>query len=126
MRVNTQFQQPIKAEYPPLNRIIFEQWLIDNIGEYHSDREYLPINWCGWYVNHKHGNDRNAIAKLQNFLSGLPNKKYWTVTQYDDGILNDISKLDIKVFGAGGGRIDFPISLICHPHGRQENERDIF
>jgi hypothetical protein len=35
--------------------------------------------------------------------------------------------LNIKVFGSGGGRIDFPLPLICHPHGRKDNlKRDIF
>lgn len=126
MRVPKEFQPPIKADYPPGNRIIFEQWLIDNIGDYSGEREYLPVNWCGYYVNNKHGNDPRAISRMQHFLNGLPNRKMWTVTQYDDGILNDISRFDIKVFCAGGGRIDFPIPLVCHPHGRQEHKRDIF
>jgi hypothetical protein len=126
MNVPKEFQSPIKAEYPRHNKVIFEQWLIDNIGAYQGDREYLPVNWCGYYVNNRHGNDSRAIARLQKYINSLPSRKYWTVTQYDDGILNDISRLDIKVFGSGGGRIDFPLPLVCHPHGRQENERDIF
>lgn len=127
MNVPKEFQPRIKVAYPPHNETIFEQWLIDNIGDYSNDRIYLPINWCGYFVNNKYGNDEKAMFRLQNYLDGLLVRgKYWTVTQYDDGVLCSVNHLDIKVFGSGGGRIDFPIPLICHPHGKQENKRDIF
>lgn len=118
-----EFQKPIKVAYPPGNDEIFEQWLTHNCD--HPD--YLPINWCGYFVNNNYGKARIPMQNLQRFVNGLDkNKKWWTVTQYDLGILTDISGLNIKVFGSGGGRIDFPIPLICKPHGRQENERTIF
>lgn len=125
MKVPKEFQAPIKAEYPPDNKIIFEQWLIDNIGEYPGDRIYLPINWCGFFVNHNYGKNRTAMQSLQRFLNGIDrSKKYWTCTQYDLGILSNINHLDIKVYGSGGGRIDFPIPLVCQPHGVQVSERE--
>lgn len=127
MRVPKEFQPQIKVEYPKNNLVIFEQWLIDNIGEVTGDREYLPINWCGYFVNNSYGQNKKAMLRLQNYIDGLLVRgKYWTVTQYDDGVLVDVSGKNIKIFGSGGGRIDFPIPLICHPHGKQENERDIF
>lgn len=127
MNIPHEFQRGISVEYPKDNREIHEQWLIKNMGGYHSKREYLPINWCGYFVNHKYGQDRTAMQRLNRYLRTLDrSKKYFTVTQYDLGIIADISHLDIKVFGSGGGRIDFPIPLICHPHGKQENEKDIF
>jgi len=126
MKVPKEFQPPIKVAYPTHNEVIFEQWLIDNIGLYAAYREYIPINWCGYFVNNSYGQNKKAMDKLQRFIDGLPDHPMWTCTQYDDGVLVDLSAKDIKVFGAGGGHIDFPIPLICHPHGRQENERDIF
>lgn len=118
-----EFQKPIKVAYPPGNSEIFEQWLINNCN--HED--YLPINWTGYFVNNNYGKTRIPMQNLQRFVNGLDkNKKWWTVTQYDLGILTDISGLNIKVFGSGGGLIDFPIPLICKPHGKQENERTIF
>jgi hypothetical protein len=108
------FQQPIGVEYPKGNWEIFEQWLIHNVGTFESNRWYLPVNWCGFYVNNKYGKNRNAMAALDRFLRTLDrSKKYWTVTQYDLGIISNINGLDIKIFGAGGGRIDFPIPLLC-------------
>lgn len=117
-----EFQKPIKVAYPHGNDVIFEQWLISNCD--HPD--YLPINWCGYFVNNNYGKARIPMQNLQRFVNGLGARKLWTVTQYDLGILTDISNLNIKVFGSGGGRIDFPIPLICKPHGRQENERTMF
>lgn len=123
MKVPSEFQPKIKVAYPPGNDEIFEQWLINNI----DHPNYLPINFCGYYVNNKYGKDRISMRRLQQYIDSLPrDQKYFTVTQYDDSILNDISRLDIKVFGSGGGRIDHPIPLICKPHGRVEKKRDIF
>lgn len=120
INVPRQFRPPINVEYPPGNSKIFEQWLIDNVGEFESDRWYLPVNWCGFYVNNKYGKNRNAMAALDRFLRTLDRKKkYWTVTQYDLGIISNISGLDIKIFGAGGGRIDFPIPLLCQSNWEQ-------
>jgi hypothetical protein len=123
MRVPSEFQRPIKVAYPDGNRVIFEQWLMSQV----VHPEYLPINWCGYFVNHNYGNDKAAMFRLNKFLKTLDaSKRYWTVTQYDLGIIADISHLNIKVFGSGGGGIDFPIPLICHPHGRLERTRSIF
>jgi hypothetical protein len=123
MRAPSEFQRPIKVAYPDGNRVIFEQWLMSQV----AHPEYLPINWCGYFVNHNYGNDKAAMFRLNKFLKTIDtSKRYWTVTQYDLGIIADISHLNIKVFGSGGGRIDFPIPLICHPHGKKENNKDIF
>lgn len=121
------FKEPIRAEHPPGNRPIFEEWFSNNYQKPH-DRIYLDIWWTSFYVNNNYGNDPVAKQELQNYIDSLDkSKKYFTVLQYDDGILNDISGLDIKVFGSGGGRIDFPIPLICQPHPfKFDVRRDIF
>lgn len=121
------FKEPIRAEHPPGNRPIFEEWFSNNYQEPH-DRIYLDIWWTSFYVNNNYGNDPVAKQELQKYIDSLDkSKKYFCVLQYDDGILNDISGLDIKVFGSGGGRIDFPIPLICQPHPFKFDARiDIF
>src|SRR5687768_8872764 len=116
--VPEEFLNRIKAEHPPGNKPIFEEWFFDNrdVSPPHN-RIYLPIFWTSFYVNNNYGNDEQAKQRLQYYLDHLDaSKKYYTLLQYDDGVLNDVSGLDIKVFGSGGGRIDFPIPLICHPH----------
>jgi hypothetical protein len=124
MNVPREFQRPIRVEYPKHNKEIFEQWLINNL----RHENYLPINWCGYFVNNDYGNNKRGMFQLQKFINTLdPNKPMFTVTQYDLGVLTDISRLNIKVFGSGGGRIDFPLPLICQPHGVADvADRDIF
>lgn len=126
MTVPYPFQQSIKVEYPKDNYAIFEQWLMNKV--FHQD--YLAINWCGFFVNNNYGKNERAMRHLQVYLDRLDrSRNYWTVTQYDlgaecGGKIN-LSKLKLKIFGSGGGRIDFPIPLICQPHGKRENARDI-
>lgn len=112
------FRPHIKVDYPPNNHLIFEEWFYKVYAtECESEREYLPIFWTSYYVNNNYGNDKRALKLLQDFIDGLDkSKKYFTIVQYDDGILNDLSGLDIKIFGMGGGNHDYPLPLICQPH----------
>jgi len=136
----TEFRQHIKVDYPPNNDLIFEEWFYDKVNPTHErmlnafkfviekDREYLPIFWTSYYVNHNYGNDRRRLKELQDYLDNLDkSKKYFTIVQYDDGILNDLSNLDIKVFGMGGGKYDYPLPLIGKPHPYSfTTSKDIF
>jgi hypothetical protein len=112
------FRPTIRVEYPPDNKQIFEEWFGSNT-QAHEIPEgwtYLPVYWCSFQVNNDYGKGRK-MAALQQFIDGLDrSKKYFTITQYDDGPLVDFKDLDITVFGSGGGRIDVPIPLVCMPH----------
>ena len=118
IQVPEQFRPAINTAFPPGNKPIFEEWFYDNYNpELEGGREYLPVFWTGYYVNNNYGNDKSSIARLQAFIDTLDtSKKYYTIVQYDDGILNDISGLDIKVFAMSGPRIDYALPLLCHPH----------
>jgi len=115
-KVNPEFLTEHPFAYPPDNAIIFEKWLSLNPIE-DTERVYLPIQWTGYYVKNQFGKNRGAINRLQEYINNLPTDiKYYTIVQYDDGILNDISRLDIKVFGMSGNP-DVAIPLVCRPHG---------
>src|ERR1043165_1445749 len=103
IEVHPDFRPHLAEEYPPENDLIFEEWFYHNFKNAHTERQYLPIFWTSYYVSKaRYGKDRSAIDMLQRFLDGLDKRvKYFTVLQYDDGIINDISKLDIKIFGSG-------------------------
>lgn len=114
--VPAQFRPHIKHAYPTDNDLIFEEWFYQNFTG-SSGRTYLPVFWTSYYVNHGYGKDKMAIHELQKFLNGLDkSKKYFTIVQYDDGILNEVRHLDIKVFGMSGHPIDYPLPLLCKPH----------
>ncbi len=130
IEVPEQFSPHIRVDYPPNNHLIFEEWFERNIKgkEMFTERQYLPIFWTSYYVNHNYGNDKKSIRELQSFIDSLDtSKKYFTIVQYDDGILNDLSKINCKVFGMGGGHWDYPLPLICQPHPYSfTTQRDIF
>lgn len=115
--------------YPEDNAHEFERWFYDNTQpDEITGRTYLPIFWTAYWTNNGYGAKEKSRNNLQRFIDSLPrDKKYFTICQYDDGPLIDFKDLDIIVFGMSGGRIDYPIPLLCQPHGYKFNcERDIF
>jgi hypothetical protein len=108
----------INTVYPPSNFTEFERWFGENYQGDVSDREYLPIYWCGYQVNHGYGKDAVAMARLQAFVDSLPeDKKYHTISQYDDGVGVDFKGKDVLIFDmskTGTNRV--PIPLIGQPH----------
>lgn len=125
IQIPAKFQPRQNREYPNGNRHQFEEWFFDNY-EGSKKRTYLPVFWTNYYCQNDYGKDKKALAELQRFIDSLTKKKYFTVIQYDDGILNDISWLDIKVFAMSGERIDYPLPLICWPTPVKQQSKTIF
>lgn len=116
--------------YPVDNETPFEEWFYKNYQPERnkSGRVYLPIQWTAFYCNNKHGRDRKAMNRLQLFINSLDRgKKYFSICQYDDGILNDVSHFDILKFGMGC-KGDVQLPLVCQPHKYEfkETGRPIF
>lgn len=104
-------------QYPVDNVLIFEEWYYKHFKEYKSEREYLPVFWTSYYCKHKYGKDTYAMRELQSYIDSLDrSKKYYTIIQYDDGILTDLKDLDCFVFGMSGKGADYNLPLICTPH----------
>lgn len=120
IEVPTQFRPHIKVDYPVNNKTIFEEWFYDNARNEPAEREYLPVFWTSYQVNHQYGKDKRKVMELQDYINKLDrSKKYFSILQYDNGPLVDFKDLDIKIFGSGGGRIDVPIGLLTMPHPYQ-------
>lgn len=135
-RVPNIFQVPTNYEYPPHNKMIFEEYFMryfikNNI---EAGCTYLPILWTNFYIGRKYG--CSDMSDLQSYLNGLDrSKKYFTIIQYDDGILQDIDDLNMFIFGAGGGgektvsvrNLGYPIPLLCQPSPiiNKDKKRDI-
>ena len=105
------FRVPTNHENPPQNIIIFEEFFgkyIESVQPKLS-REYLPVYWTNYYISRNYG--QQDMSDLQRYLDSLDrSKKYFTVIQWDDGILNKIKDLDLFIF-ASGGIGDYPIPL---------------
>jgi hypothetical protein len=117
--VPLRFKPMQSIEYPEGNKIpferYFEQYFIENRPE--TLRKFLPIHWTAYYVNYSYGTNEAAIKILQKYIDSLPkNEKYFTIIQYDDHILNDISSLDILVYASGSNKAgSYPIPLLSGP-----------
>lgn len=102
--------------YPEGNNTPFERYFYEYYmkSKPNTVRTYLPIFWTAYYVNNKYGSDQKAIDKLQKYIDKLDkSKQYFSLVQYDDGILNDISGLDIIVFASGNNTSGYyPIPLL--------------
>jgi len=131
IQVPEEFRQHIKVVYPHNNFQILEEWYykdyLYNVTQ-ETEREYLPVFFTGYYVNNNYGNDRRAMQRLQDYIDSLDkSKSYYSLCQYDDGILNDVSGIDLKIFGMGGGHYDYPLPLTAQPHPYSFTvQRDIF
>lgn len=127
--VPVQWKPVQNFRYPVDNSHAFERWYLDTyVSSDARERIYLPVQWTAIYCNNKFGLDKQVIDRLQAYLNKLDTaKKYYTIVQFDDGILNNIDHLDLKIFSMGGGRVDYPIPLLCIPHKQpQAVKRDIF
>lgn len=102
--------------YPGDNDPDFERWYYENYTGVEG-RTYLPIMWTAFYCKNGYGKQPGPIASLQRFLDRLDrSKKYFTIIQYDDGVLNDLKDLDIKVFSMSGTPMDYCLPLLCQDH----------
>ena len=118
-------------EYPPNNKKTFEEFFFDklSVNPIETKREYLPIFWTNYYISNNFGSDQNG--ELQRYLDSLDRtKKYFTIVQYDDNILEDLSDMDILIFSQGGsGKYKdktYAIPLNCQlPEETVSTDRDI-
>ena len=123
----TQFAIATNHENPPHNHVIFEEYFcskfVSNAPK--TKREYLPVCWTNYYISKNYCND--SMDDLQNYLDGLDrNKSYFTVCQWDDGIVNNIDGLDLFVFSSGGiGDYAYPLNCMPHPDIQFHPRRDI-
>jgi len=110
LEIPEEFRPTATHTYPSYcTEMMIEQYMDANyLGDH--ERIYLPVFWTNYYVKNNYGNGN--IKPLYDWLGTLDKtKKYWTVVQYDDGILEMPDGLDIVVFSAGSAR-GVPIPLI--------------
>lgn len=126
INIPIEFKTKINVDYPPENYNIFEEWVSENYTS-NFERKYLPIHWTSYHVNNKYGTIKSVIKNLQNYIDILPrSEKYWTICQYDDGVLIDFKDLDILVFSMSK-KLGVEIPLVCMPHSyKTKGKKDIF
>ena len=125
-KVPSDFIIPTNHVYPPGNQVIFEDYFFRRFIQEKpaTNRKYLPILWTNFYISRDYAS--RDMSDIQNYLSSLDkNEKYFTIVQWDDGILNDLNDLDILVLSSGGVG-DYEIPLNNMPYSKVDRKRDIF
>ena len=88
-----------------------------------SDYIYVPISWTAYHVNNNFGKKLNDLFNFCNSLSKkYKNEKFFTIVQYDGGILVPFS--NCTIFGCSGNFDSpkginsnyIPIPLLSDPH----------
>jgi hypothetical protein len=84
-----------------------------------TGRTYVPVTWCSYQINSNYAKDIKKMNILKRWVFSLPkDTKYWTITQYSDGLLGYRNYFDFpnwRIFGAGGYGTD-PIPLTTDKH----------
>lgn len=111
--IENEFVEKVPAEYRPHklestpedNHFPFEEWYYKNFSftDQRDERVYLPVFWDSYYSNNSPKSKPAYIQELDIYLKGLDKeKKYYTITSYDNGMPNILADLDIKVFYMNG------------------------
>lgn len=121
LQVPKRFSPENRVAYPPHQTSPqledqAEMFFMKNAQNIQTDLVYCPIKWTAYHIQHDYGKER---VKLQQYVNSLPkNQKYFTVVQYDDGLLVDFP--ECVVFSAGGKpHNSIPIPLVCDRHIRR-------
>ena len=105
------YQPSYKSSYPEYScgkniEEIFHEYFKNEKDNICTDYIYIPIYWTSLYVLRNYAANINDIYTWINNLDNT--KKYFTIIQYAAGIfVNKHFNIDIKVFSAGGGGINF-------------------
>ena len=90
------FTPHINVEYLKNNTLIFEEWFAQNYKGCKTDRELLPFFPTSYWVNNNYGNNEQAKQEAQDYICSLDkSKKYFSICQYDDGVLIHCDVLDV-------------------------------
>lgn len=125
-KVPREFIIPTNHVYPPGNHVIFEDYFFRRFIQEQptTSRKYLPILWTNLYISRDYASQ--DLTDIDDFLASLDrNEKYFTIAQWDDGIINKIENIDILVLSSGGiGSYPIPLNNMSYP--KTERTRDIF
>lgn len=130
--VPLRFRPHMKAIYPSGNVMPFEEWFYryyvhNKWNNSRGKREYLPIFWTSILVNTNHAKTKEEVPELQAYVDSLDrSKKYYSIVQYDLGVVVDLKDLDILLFNMSENN-GYPMPLICLPQSFNfKNERKVY
>ncbi len=110
------FKPHINVDYPPNNKIIFEEWFAENYNGCKTDRHLMPFFPTSYFVNNGYNEDQQANKAAQDYVDSLdPNKKWFVICQYDNGVIVDWKGKDVLEFNMSKQN-GVMLPLLCQPH----------
>jgi hypothetical protein len=107
------FRPKSKIPFPPHQKD--PRMIEERAFEYFSKKKvesnliYLPIYWTQYHINNNYGKNREELIKYCYYLNKkYPNEKFFTIVQYDGGLLVPIN--NCLIF-ASSGSFDSPIGF---------------
>lgn len=117
---HNKFKPSCAMVYPPFKSGLyleesFSKFYSQNKNKFPKDWVYIDILWTNIYCNNLFQGIPYQSQELQEFINTFPkDKKYFTVVQFDDGVLQKLPEKTL-VFAAGGvGHV--PLPLIYEDH----------
>jgi hypothetical protein len=117
------FSYPPHQNYNPMIEERCFDYFLKNQNIIESNYTYLPIQWTSYNINNQYG---TYLTEIKNYILELnktfPNKKFFTVVQYDGGPLVELPNCTIF---ACCGTFKTPLTettkvvqlpLLCDPH----------
>jgi hypothetical protein len=99
------FKPKCKISFPPHQKD--PRMIEERAFEYFSKKKvksnliYLPIYWTQYHINNNYGKNTEELAKYCNYLNTkYPNEKFFTIVQYDGGLLVPIN--NCLIFASSG------------------------
>jgi hypothetical protein len=111
---------PNYPTYPPYHtgyyiEDFFYNFYKNNCTSLEIKKQYIPIFWTSCYINNNFLSNRSSCNFIQEYLDTLDsNKEYFTIVQFDDGVLHNLPT-NTTIFEAGGNGNGIPIPLVCSP-----------
>ena len=121
----------IHPTYPPYHvgkymEEYFYEFYLNNKKEFdRTGFTLIPIFWTNVYI--MEGKGANKRRLIQPYLNALPSGKYFTVSQHDDAVAEQLPEGTLSFEGGGNGT-GIPLPLICSkmPTKTTTTNKDIF
>jgi len=129
------FNCPNKDKYPPFkNGLYLEEYFYEKYLKLQPNlkKKYIPVKWTNFQIEGFFVNKKQEMQNLLNqWIDNNPSENgYFTVVQYDDGVLLNLPAKTI-VYGACSGNIPIPLiyqdinnTLVSYPK-KKFNDKQI-
>ena len=120
--ISKQYDYPLHDTSPNIERFAHSRLPVLDIK---TDRAYIPMYWYDYHQQHGNGKYSGWVNKaVEQLVSRHPDKRFFTISQDDDGIFVDIPRCITFSASGDGGNSKYkqpkavPIPIVCRIEDR--------